>query len=132
MSMKVLIADSDWRFAQQAASFLEARAHLVVQHTGHVATIEAARQWCPDLVIVSEELAQTGLIEELHALEPRPAVLLVGWMDRYDKVWRVWQRGGDELLMKPVFDGQELLSAIVSAMENAVTGVRTRPTAVSA
>jgi len=132
MSMKVLIADGDWRFARQAASFLEARAHLVVRHTGHAATIEGARQWQPDLVIVSEELAQTGLIEELHALEPRPAVLLVGWMDRYDKVWRVWQRGGDELLMKPVFDGQELLSAIVSAMENAVTGVRTRPTAVSA
>ncbi len=132
MSMKVLIADPDWRFAQHATLYLESRAHLVARHADHVKAIEAARHWQPDLVIVSEELAETGLIDELQALQPRPAILLTGWMDRFDKVWRAWQRGGDELLMKPIFSASELQAAIIMALENAATGVRTRPTAVSA
>jgi len=132
MSMKVLIADPDWRFAKNATSFLESRAHLVVHHTRHDEAIETARHWRPDLAIVSEELCDTGLIKQLYSLQPRPAVLLVGWMDRYDRIWRAWQRGGDELLVKPIFSSKELLEAIVSAMENAVTGRRGRTAAASA
>jgi DNA-binding response OmpR family regulator len=132
MSMKVLICDLDWRFSRQASLLLESRAHLVVQHNQADEAIAAARRWQPDLAIVSEELANTGLIEQLEAIEPRPAILLVGWMDRYDKVWRAWQRGGDELLMKPVFNWAELHAAIVAAMENAVSGVRHRAVLASA
>lgn len=132
MSMKVLIADLDWRFAQHAATYLESRAHLVASHSDRVEAIEAARHWQPDLVIVSQELAADGLMAELLSLEPRPAILLTGWMDSYEKVWRVWQQGGDELLMKPVFKSSELHAAIVTALENATTGERTRPAAIPA
>ena len=132
MSMKVLIADPDWRFAQRVVSFLESHAHMVVGHPHAGEAIEAARHWGPDLVIVSEELAETGLIDQLQSLQPRPAVLLVGWMDRFDKVWRAWQRGGDELLMKPVFKSAELQQAIVTAMENAAANLRTHPASVPA
>ena len=53
-------------------------------------------------------------------------------MDRYDRAWRAWQTGGDELLMKPVFTSAELHQAIVTALENAAAGCRTRPTAATA
>ncbi len=119
MSMKILIADNDWRFSHQAAEFLESHAHLVVRSTDAESTLETAEQWKPDLVMVSESMTENGLLERLHAMPNRPAVLLLGWMDRYAKVWRAWQRGGDELLMKPVFKSQELYEAIVTAMENA-------------
>ena len=132
MSMKVLIADPDWRFSRKAAAYLESRAHLVVQQTHAERVIEAVEHWRPDLLIVSEELAGQGLLGELHGRPNRPAILLVGWMDRYDRVWRAWQQGGDELLMKPVFTSEELHAAIVAALENAATGVRIRPAALSA
>jgi DNA-binding response OmpR family regulator len=132
MSMKVLIADPDWRFAHRAAAFLESHAHLVVRHQHPAEAIEAARHWSPDLVIVSEQLAETGLIDQLQSLAPRPAILLVGWMDRFDKVWRAWQRGGDELLMKPVLKSIELQEAIVAAMENAAANLRAHPASVPA
>jgi DNA-binding response OmpR family regulator len=128
MSLKVLIADPDWRFGQLATSYFESRAHHVVCEPSHEAAVATARHWCPDLVIVSEELAETGMIEEFYALAPRPAVLLVGWMDRYDRVWRAWQRGGDELLMKPIFNDEELQLAVVAALESATTGQRKRQT----
>ncbi len=132
MSMRVLIADPDWRFARQVSAFLESHAHLVVRYSQAQPALEMAQRWQPDLAIVSAELTETGLLEELDALAERPAVLLVGWMDRYDKVWRAWQRGGDELLMKPVFKAQELHAAIVGALENAAAGQRYRRVAASA
>ena len=132
MSMKVLIADPDWRFVRHASAFLESHAHLVVQATRGQQALEIARHWQPDLLIVSEELTPSGILEELQSLPARPAVLLVGWMDRYDRVWRAWQQGGDELLMKPVFKAKELHEAIVTALENAAAGVRPEPVAVSA
>ena len=132
MSMKVLIADPDWRFAQQASSFLEAHAHLVVQAPQARQVMDTVRQWQPDLVIVAEELTEGSLLQELHAIKGRPAVLLVGWMDRYDRTWRAWQKGGDELLMKPIFRRDELHAGIVAAMENRTAGVRNRAVAASA
>lgn len=132
MSMKVLIADPDWRFAQQTESHLEALAHHVVQAPQARQVLSTVRDWQPDLVILSEELAEEGLLEELHAAADRPAVLLVGWMDRYDRAWRAWQRGGDELLMKPLLQRDELHQAIVAALENATAGVRERRMAASA
>jgi len=59
-------------------------------------------------------------------------VLLTGWVDRCKQVWRTWQQGGDELLMKPVFKSADLLEAIVSARENAAANTRHFPAAVSA
>jgi DNA-binding response OmpR family regulator len=124
MSLKVLIADPDWRFARQAAAFLESHAHHVVREPRGDRAMELVRHWAPDLVIASEELSEAGLLEALYAIPDRPAVLLVGWMDRYDKVWKAWQLGGDELLMKPVFDIADLHNAIVVALENAAVGAR--------
>ena len=130
--MKILIADPDWRFTQRASRYLESLAHLVVCQSQADQALERAKSWKPDLVIVDTELAENGLIESIHQLRPRPAVLLTGWMDRYDRVWRAWQRGGDELLMKPVFKSAQLHQAIVAALENAAAGTRHVPQVASA
>ena len=131
--MKVLIIDPDWRFAQQATSFLESHAHLVVHQPKPLLALAQVQHWHPDLVILASELAETGLIEAVQRLNDRPAILLTGWMDRYDLAWRAWQRGGYELLMKPLFKAEELHKAIVTALENAAIGIRQeKPKAASA
>jgi len=132
MSLKVLIADPDWGFTQSTVRYLESKAHLVVSQPHADQAMATASHWNPDLVIVSEELSETGIIEDLYELDPRPAVLLVGWMDRYDRVWRAWQRGGDELLMKPVFSSEELQAALVASLESAASGTPVRQVAESA
>jgi len=134
MSMKVLIADPDWRFAEQAMDYLESRAHLVVRKAQADEALAHAEHWQPDLVMVAAELAQDGLLASLAKLPQAPAVLLTGWMDRFDRVWQAWQHGGHELLMKPVFAAEEIHSAIVTAMENAAAGTRapSRPEAATA
>ncbi|MCJ7544688.1 MAG: response regulator [Phycisphaerae bacterium] len=132
--MKVLIADSDWHFSQRVSRFLESRAHLVVHEGTLGAALEQARRWLPDLVILASELAlHDGVMETLSSLVPRPAVLLTEGLDRFDRAWRAWQQGGDELLLKPVLSGYDLHQAIVTARENAAAGVRAHaPAAVSA
>ncbi len=129
--MKVLIVEPDWRFSQQATEHLESHAHLVVHQLKPAEAIGKADHWGPDLAIVASELAETGILEALAQLDSPPAVLLTGWMDRYDIAWRAWQRGGDDLLIKPVFRIEELHEAIVTAMENATTGDRTPKRAAS-
>jgi DNA-binding response OmpR family regulator len=124
MSMKVLIVEPDWRFARMATAYLESHAHLVVQEVRLDDAIRRASHWHPDLAIVAAEVAEDGFVDLLSEVAPRPAVLLTGWLDRYDIAWRAWQRGGDELLMKPVFTTDELHEAIVTALENAATGAR--------
>jgi DNA-binding response OmpR family regulator len=125
--MKVLIADPDWNFSQRASKFLESHAHLVVCE-GHIhAAADQARRWQPDLVILAAELAlRDGLLEMLTSLATRPAVLLTERMDRFDRAWRAWQKGGDELLLKPVLCSHDLHLAIVAARENAIAGTRQR------
>jgi len=131
--MKVLIVDPDWRFAQQATSFLESRAHLVVHQPKVPLALTQTQRWQPDLIIVAAELAETGVLEALDRIKGRPAVLLTGWMDRYDIAWRAWQRGGDELLMKPVLRLDDLHECIITALENAAAGIRhSHPRAASA
>ena len=130
--MKVLVLDPDWRFARQARDYLEARAHLVVHHTSGDSAQAKVEHWQPDLVIVAAELCDNGLLCDLHRGDHRPAVLLTGWMERYDRVWRIWQEGGDELLMKPVFSTDDLYQGIVVALENAGTQTRLRPMSASA
>ena len=72
------------------------------------------------------------MLERMHGLPSSPAVLLTEHMDRYDRAWRAWQKGGDELLMKPVFKSDELHTAVVAALENAAAGARRRRLAASA
>ena len=130
--MRVLILDPDWRFARHARDYLEQHAHLVVHHTTADDALSKIDCWEPDLVIVAAELCRDGLLGVLHGRKHRPAVLLTGWMDRYDRIWRIWQQGGDELLMKPVFSSGDLHRGIVGALENASAGTRMRPVAASA
>ena len=129
--MKVLIADPDWRFAEQATSYLESHAHLVVYQPKPTLAIAQVQRWQPDLVIVASELADSGILEAIHRVKDRPALLLTGWMDRYDVAWRAWQRGGDELLMKPLFKADELQETIITALENASLGIRRQKPAVA-
>ena len=125
MSLKVLIADPDWRFSNQASAYLESHAHLVACEGRLREAKSHAAHWRPDLVIMSVELADKGLLETVGQLDPRPAILLTGRLDRYALAWKAWQRGGDELLMKPVFKSEELHQAIVKALENCAAGERT-------
>ena len=133
MSMKVVIADPDWRFAAQATGYLESHAHHVVNQPRRQDAVACIRHWQPDLVILSAELAEDGaMFREIRSLPSCPAILLTEHVDRYDRAWRAWQQGGDELLMKPVFKAEELRNAIVAAMENATAGTIARPRAASA
>lgn len=127
--MKVLIIEPDWRFAAQATRHLESRAHLIVHLADPYAALKQAGRWKPDLVILAAEFAEQGVLGLLQAVSPIPVVLLTEHLDRYDRAWRAWQKGGDELLMKPVFHSEELHSAVVTALENAATGHRPRAAA---
>ena len=122
--MKVIIADPDWRFASQAFSFLESRAHMVAHYNDIEAVVAGAKKWQPDLVMVSAELATDKAMNTLRSMSPRPAILLTGSMAEPGQTWRAWQRGGDELLMKPVFKAKEIHEAIVSALQTSAVGGR--------
>ena len=130
--MKVLIADPDWRFAQQATSYLESRADLTMHQTEAASVLEHVRRWQPDVIMVAAELAQGDLLRELQQLRPRPAILLTGWMDRYDLAWRAWQKGGDDVFIKPLLRIEDIRDGIVTAMENAALGNRHRRTCLAA
>lgn len=139
MSMKVLIVDSDWSFARQAADILEPCGHHVVQEARPRQALAAAVQWRPDVILVSAEMPQVcdgELLQSLGDLRPRPALLLVSALGRFDKAWRAWRRGGEEVLFKPILHPSELHVAIMIARENAVLPrrdhVAARPAAKSA
>jgi DNA-binding response OmpR family regulator len=124
MSMKVLVVEPDWRFARNVATYLESHAHLVVQEVRLDNAVRRVAHWQPDLVIVAAELAEDGFLDLITEINPRPAILLTGWLDRYDIAWRAWQKGGDELLIKPIFSTDDLHEAIITALENAAAGTR--------
>ncbi len=130
--MKVLIVDGDWRFARQATTYLESRAHLVVHQTGAREALAQAEHWRPDLVILAAEMSDKGVMESFTKGQTRPAVLLTGRLDHYHLVWKAWQKGGDDVLIKPVMSSDELQMAITTAMENATAGQRGRQVRTSA
>jgi DNA-binding NtrC family response regulator len=139
MSMKVLIVDADWYFLRQARAYLEARGHHTIHEPDPAKALGRMFHWKPDVVIVDAELASAregDLLAQLESFHPRPAVLLTSALDQFDKAWRAWQKGGDEVLFKPVMHASELHVAIVTAMENASLPRRERtldqPTALSA
>ena len=60
------------------------------------------------------------VLERFADLWPRPAVLLTANLDAFAEAWRAWQRGGDELIFKPLMHPSELHVAIVTALENTI------------
>lgn len=122
--MKVLLVDNDWRFVQQATSYLESRAHLVVHQPQPKEALAKAEHWQPDLVVLSAQTAQKGVLAGLAKMKDRPAILLTGYLDQYHVVWQAWQQGGDDVLIKPVMSGQEFHLAVVTALENRAAGNR--------
>lgn len=130
--MKVMIVDSDWRFAQQATGYLESRAHLVVHQPRAKDVLAHVQHWQADLLILSADQCQGVLLKSLMSMKDRPAVLLTGQLDQYDRVWRAWQTGGDEVLIKPTLSSSEFQAAVTMALENRVLGTRVRKVRASA
>lgn len=132
MSLKVLIADHDWHFAEQARTYLESHAHLVVCESDPHEAIERARHWQPDLVIIAAEHVKNGQLNALYSMKNRPAILLTEHMEKFAQAWQAWQKGGDDLLIKPVLSTDDIHQSVVAALENATTGKRRTKQAVSA
>ena len=123
MSMKVLIVDADWSFFRQAADLLEARGHYVVQEAEPSQAVSRALKWRPDVILVNAELPAAcdgDLLRQFGDVQPRPALLVVASLGCFDKAWRAWQQGGDEVLFKPMLHPSELHVGIMAARENAV------------
>ena len=118
MLMRIMMVEPDWHFVGRAKRYLESRGNLVLTEEP-AAAAERTHAWKPDLIILAAEYASEELMDELGAMENRPAILLIEHMSRYDRAWAAWQRGGDELLMKPVLRSWELQQAITTARENA-------------
>lgn len=120
--MRVLMVEADWTFEAKAVGYFESRGDLVVRHSPETA-VRHAQTWQPDVVILAAEHASEDVLNGLRTLPARPAILITEHMSRFDRAWRAWQLGGDELLMKPVFHTRELHDAIVIAMERAALNV---------
>lgn len=120
--MKVLIADGDWEFARKAWAHFEACANIVLWETQPAQIVQRVESWQPDLLIVSAQQVQDGLLDRLPTDLLRPAVLVTEHMADADRAWRAWQRGGDELLLKPIFHARELHEAASAALRHAACG----------
>ncbi len=116
--MKIMIVESDWRFKVKVTRYFESRADWVVRQTP-TGAVRCARAWNPDLVLLSAEYVNESLLAGLRALETPPAILLTEHMSQFQRAWRAWQLGGDELLMKPVFHTRELREAANTALKRA-------------
>ncbi|MBN1941738.1 MAG: response regulator transcription factor [Phycisphaerae bacterium] len=126
--MRIMLIESDWNFEAKAVAYLESRADMVVRQSPATA-VRHAQAWQPDVVILAAEYAGEELLNGLRALPSRPAILITEHMSRFDRAWRAWQLGGDELLMKPLFHTRELHDAIVIAMERAALSAGLAPAA---
>jgi DNA-binding response OmpR family regulator len=125
------MVESDWNFEAKAIGYLESRADVVVRQSQEGA-VRHAQTWQPDLVILAAEYACEDMLNGLRALPGRPAILITEHMSRFDRAWRAWQLGGDELLMKPLFHTRELHDAIVIAMERAALNATETPASLAA
>ena len=127
MSMKLLVIDRDPRFLNTVCDLFEPRGHVVVHETDTATAIARAHHWQPDVIVVSAEIDRCcngDLLSQLAQVECRPAVLLTAHMDRFDKAWRAWQHGADELLLLPVLHSSDLDMAVLAARQNAVAAQR--------
>lgn len=136
--MKILIVDSDWRFAKGARDYLERYGHYVVHQPDASRALHEASKWRPDLIMVDcaiESCSNGGLLKAFRRLMPRPVVLLTAHLGDFGNAWHAWQHGGDELLFKPLLHSSELHTAIITAMQNATCPSRrphARPMPLSA
>jgi AmiR/NasT family two-component response regulator len=73
----------------------------------------------PDVVVLPSEFADNPnadiIIELIHHLTPRPAILLTMQMARFDLARKAWHKGADHSVFKPLLGGQELNAAIAQA-----------------
>ena len=123
MSMKLLVIDRDQRFLNTVCDLFEPRGHAVVHESDADAAIARAHHWQPDVILVSAEIdrcCRGDLLTQLAQVEGRPAILLTAHMDRFDQAWQAWQRGADELLLKPVLHPADLDAAVLAARQNAI------------
>lgn len=124
MGMKILVADPDWHFLRQVREHLEPMGHSVVHEAGPDGAVSRAARWKPDIVMVSAEMPECSdgdLLAALEGVQPRPAVVLTASLEKFSEAWRAWQRGGDELIIKPVLHPSELHVALLIALKNTVT-----------
>jgi DNA-binding response OmpR family regulator len=123
VSMRILIVDPDWFFLAQARDHLESRGNHVIHEPDPLRALECCRRWRPDVAMLSAEMSECcdgNLLTEFKRLHPAPAVVLTAALERFDKAWRAWQRGGDDMLFKPLLHPSELHVSIVTALENAI------------
>ncbi|MDY7011846.1 MAG: response regulator [Planctomycetota bacterium] len=138
MSMKILVVDSDLPFLRKTRDLLEPRGHHVVHEADTDDALRRSLKWHPDVIMVSTEYdscCDGALLGDFSRLRPRPAILLTSEMTDFDRAWRAWRRGGDEVLFKPLLHSSELHTAIMSARQNALCPSRrraARPLAMSA
>jgi DNA-binding response OmpR family regulator len=126
-----MMVESDWNFEAKSIGYLESRGDMVVRQSSETA-VRHAQTWQPDVVILAAEHAAEDVLSGLRALPSRPAILITEHMSRFDRAWRAWQLGGDELLMKPLFHTRELHDAIIIAMERATLNVNEAPASLAA
>ncbi|OPX24184.1 MAG: hypothetical protein B1H04_02590 [Planctomycetales bacterium 4484_123] len=140
MSLKVLLVDSDWYFLTQVTSILESRGHHVVREGNPAEALDRARRWRPDVVMVDVQLPEVHrgeLVADLAAIQPRPAIVLLSAMEHFERAWAAWQRGGDDVLFKPILHPSDVHLAILTARKNALCpehrpAAQPQPTAKSA
>ena len=136
--MKILVVDSDWQFLRKTRDLLEPHGHHIVHEADPDQALRQSLKWCPDVIMVSteyESCCDGALLSDFSRLRPRPAILLTSAMTDFDRAWRSWQRGGDDVLFKPLLHSSELHTAIMSARQNALCPSRrpaARPLAMSA
>jgi DNA-binding response OmpR family regulator len=130
--MRVIIVESDRQFAEKAATYFEGHGDQVINESP-TTLIDRLRHWQADLLLLSAESATEELMNAIRALRAGPAILLSEHMSRFQRAWSAWQRGGHELLMRPIFHAYELREAVTVALENAAVGTRGRtPQAIPA
>jgi PleD family two-component response regulator len=130
-----MILDTDTHFLSQARDHLEERGHLVVHETTPSRAATRCHHWKPEVILVDSELEAVhggDLLAALGGQAHRPAIVLVSTLQRFDLAWRAWQRGGDDLLFKPMLHPSELDSSVRTALANSVTQRRWQPMSMSA
>jgi len=119
--LTILICESDTRFAHQAEDILKAAGHNILVATDKTSAMKRLASGRPQVVIVPSEMSQRPearyIIDFLHGLSPRPALVLTITENQFDQAHHAWQLGVDEAVFKPLLDKSELLEAITRAVD---------------
>jgi DNA-binding response OmpR family regulator len=118
-TLRILICDGDREFVQAAKRILGSEGHTVVAEADLCKAARLALKSTPDVVVLPSEFADNPnadiIIELIHHLTPRPAILLTMQMARFDLARKAWHKGADHSVFKPLLGGQELNAAIAQA-----------------